>query len=39
MKISPMHETGFFATNDETLPMAEYIIRKLDGYSVEPEWL
>jgi N-ethylmaleimide reductase len=32
VKISPMHETGPFAANDETLPMAEYAIRELSGY-------
>jgi N-ethylmaleimide reductase len=32
VKISPMHESGPFAANDETLPMAEYAIRELSGY-------
>jgi N-ethylmaleimide reductase len=32
VKISPMHESGPFAANDETLPMAEYAIRELGGY-------
>jgi N-ethylmaleimide reductase len=34
VKISPMHEGGPFAANDETLPMAEYAIRELDGYGL-----
>jgi N-ethylmaleimide reductase len=34
VKISPMHETGPFAANDETLPMAEYAIRELSGYGL-----
>ncbi|HEY2049327.1 MAG TPA: alkene reductase [Caulobacteraceae bacterium] len=34
VKISPMHETGPFAANDETLPMAEYAIRELGGYGL-----
>jgi N-ethylmaleimide reductase len=34
IKISPMHESGPFAANDETLPMAEYAIRELDGYGL-----
>jgi predicted SnoaL-like aldol condensation-catalyzing enzyme len=34
VKISPMHETGPFAANDETLPMAEYAIRELNGYGL-----
>jgi N-ethylmaleimide reductase len=34
VKIGPMHETGPFAANDETLPMAEYAIRELDGYGL-----
>lgn len=34
VKISPMHESGPMAANDETLPMAEYAIRKLDGYGL-----
>ena len=32
VKISPMHVSGPFAANDETLPMAEYAIRELNGY-------
>lgn len=34
VKISPMHENGPFAANDETLPMAEYAIRELSGYGL-----
>jgi N-ethylmaleimide reductase len=34
VKISPMHEAGAFAANDETLPMAEYAIRELSGYGL-----
>lgn len=34
VKMSPMHEGGAFAANDETLPMAEYLIRELDGYGL-----
>jgi N-ethylmaleimide reductase len=34
VKIGPMHETGPFAANDETLPMAEYAIRELSGYDL-----
>jgi N-ethylmaleimide reductase len=34
VKISPMHESGPFAANDETLPMAEYAIRELSGYGL-----
>jgi N-ethylmaleimide reductase len=34
VKISPMHEGGAFATNDETLPIAEYAIRKLNVYNL-----
>jgi N-ethylmaleimide reductase len=34
VKISPMHESGPFAANDETLPMAEYAIRELGGYGL-----
>lgn len=34
VKISPMHEAGAFAANKETLPMAEYAIRELDGYGL-----
>ena len=34
VKIGPMHETGPFAANDETLPMAEYAISELSGYGL-----
>ncbi len=34
VKISPMHESGPFAANDETLPVAEYAIRELSGYGL-----
>jgi N-ethylmaleimide reductase len=34
VKIGPMHETGPFVANDETLPMAEYAIRELSGYGL-----
>ena len=34
VKISPMHEGGPFAAHDETLPMAEYAVRELDGYGL-----
>jgi N-ethylmaleimide reductase len=34
VKISPMHEGGAFAANDETLPMAEYLICELGGYGL-----
>lgn len=34
VKIGPMHETGPFAANDETRPMAEYAIRELSGYGL-----
>jgi N-ethylmaleimide reductase len=34
VKIGPMHETGPFAANDETLPMAEYAIRELSSYGL-----
>ncbi len=34
VKISPMHEGGPFAANDETLPMAEYAVRELNGYGL-----
>jgi N-ethylmaleimide reductase len=33
-KISPMHEGGAFAANDETLPIAEYLIREMGGYGL-----
>ena len=34
VKISPMHEGGAFAAHEETLPMAEYAIRELNGYGL-----
>jgi N-ethylmaleimide reductase len=34
IKISPMHEGGAFAANDETLPITEYVIRKLSTYNL-----
>ena len=34
VKIGPMHETGPFVANDETLPMSEYAIRELSGYGL-----
>jgi N-ethylmaleimide reductase len=34
VKISPMHEGGPMAANEETLPMAEYAIRELGGYGL-----
>ena len=34
VKISPMHEGGAFAANDETLPITEYAIRKLNTYNL-----
>jgi N-ethylmaleimide reductase len=34
VKISPMHEGGPFAANEDTLPMAEYAIRELNGYGL-----
>lgn len=34
VKVSPMHEGGPFAANEETLPMAEYAIRELNGYGL-----
>jgi N-ethylmaleimide reductase len=34
VKISPMHEGGAFAANDETLPVTEYAIRKLSAYNL-----
>ncbi|KUN09438.1 alkene reductase [Streptomyces yokosukanensis] len=33
VKIGPMHETGPFEANDETLPAAEYVISRLNGLS------
>ena len=34
VKISPMHDTGPFAANEETLPMTEFVVRELDGYGL-----
>jgi N-ethylmaleimide reductase len=34
VKISPMHEGGAFAANDETLPITEYAIGKLNAYNL-----
>jgi N-ethylmaleimide reductase len=34
VKISPMHEGGAFAANDETLPITEHAIRKLNLYQL-----
>jgi N-ethylmaleimide reductase len=34
VKISPMHEGGAFAANDETLPITEHAIRKLNEYNL-----
>ena len=34
IKLSPMHEGGAFVANDETLPVAEYAIQKLNDYSL-----
>jgi N-ethylmaleimide reductase len=34
VKISPMHEGGPMAANEETLPMAEYAVRELGGYGL-----
>ena len=34
VKLSPMHENGPFAAHDETLPMAEYAVRELNGYGL-----
>jgi N-ethylmaleimide reductase len=34
IKISPMHEGGAFQANDETLPVAEYAIEKLNSYNL-----
>src|SRR6202034_3104702 len=34
VKISPMHEGGAFAANNETLPITEYVIRKLNTYNL-----
>lgn len=34
VKLSPMNEHGPMAAHDETLPMAEYAVRELDGYGL-----
>lgn len=34
VKMSPMHEGGPFAANEETLPIAEYAVRELNGYGL-----
>jgi N-ethylmaleimide reductase len=34
VKISPMHEGGVFAANEDTLPIAEYAVRELNGYDL-----
>jgi N-ethylmaleimide reductase len=34
VKIAPMHETGPFSANEETLPGVEYAIRELSGYGL-----
>ena len=34
VKISPMHEGAAFQANDETLPITEYAVRKLDTYNL-----
>ncbi len=34
IKISPMHEGGAFQANDETLPVTEYAIQKLNDYGL-----
>jgi N-ethylmaleimide reductase len=34
VKISPMHEGAAFQANDETLPVTEYAIRKLNAYNL-----
>jgi N-ethylmaleimide reductase len=34
IKISPMHEKGTFAANEETLPSAEYVIKRLNDYNL-----
>ena len=34
VKLSPMHEGGAFVANEETLPVAEYAIQKLNDYSL-----
>lgn len=34
VKISPMHETGPFAANEETLPITEHAIGRLNDYNL-----
>jgi N-ethylmaleimide reductase len=34
IKIAPMHEKGPFAANSDTLPTIEYVIKKLNDYSL-----
>src|SRR6266436_7625785 len=34
VKIGPMQDGGPMAANDETLPITEYAVRKLDGYGL-----
>jgi N-ethylmaleimide reductase len=34
VKISPMHEGGAFAANDETLPIIEYVIGEMNAYNL-----
>ncbi len=34
VKISPMHESGPFAANDETLPTTEHAVARLDRYDL-----
>ena len=34
VKIGPMHDGGPMAANDETLPITEYAVRRLDGYGL-----
>jgi N-ethylmaleimide reductase len=34
IKIAPMHEKGPFSANDETLPTIEYVINRLNDYSL-----
>jgi N-ethylmaleimide reductase len=34
IKIAPMHEKGPFAANEETLPAAEYVIKRLNDYNL-----
>jgi N-ethylmaleimide reductase len=34
VRIGPMNEVGAFAAHDETVPMAEYAVRELNGYGL-----